>query len=259
MELETKPVLRPRLSAGGRIEPAGQDTWHLEIPAGSKSSYRLAQLEDYTNLRREAFLWNPPARLSLRARCSEQEIPGTWGFGLWNDPFSVSLGLGGGSRWLPALPNAAWFFFASRPNYLSLRDDLPAQGALAATFRSPAVRGLLLAISIPVLPLFFLPAAARRLRRLGQRFVRQDAGALAFDPTVWHTYSIAWNEDLIVFRVDGEQVFETKTVPRSPLGLVIWVDNQFAALPPNGRLAFGNLDNPKAAWVEIKIDFQVVD
>jgi hypothetical protein len=257
--VESKPTLRARLSAGGRIEPAGQDTWRLEIPAGSKASYRLAQLEDYTNLRRDSFLWNPPATLSLRARSSDQEIPGTWGFGLWNDPFSISLGLGGGSRWLPALPNAAWFFFASPPNYLSLRDDLPAQGALAAGFRSPDVPGLLLAFGAPVLPFFFLPATARLLRRLGRRFVQQDARAMAFDPTAWHAYSIMWNKDSIVFRVDGEQVFETKTVPSGPLGLVIWVDNQFAALPPNGRLAFGNLDNPKTAWIEIKIDFPVVD
>jgi hypothetical protein len=256
--LETQPILHPRLSAGGRIEPAGKDTWRLEIPAGPKASYRLAQLEDYTNLRRDSFLWNPPATLSLRARASDQEIPGTWGFGLWNDPFSASLGLGGGSRRLPALPNAAWFFFASPPNYLSLRDDLPAQGALSASFRSPNVPGLLLALSVPVLPLFFLPAAARLLRRLGRRFIQQDAGAMTFDPTEWHAYSIAWNKDLIVFRVDGQQVFDTKMVPSGPLGMVIWVDNQFAALPPNGRLAFGNLDNPKAAWIEIKIDFQVV-
>lgn len=254
MELETKPVLHPRLTAGGRIIPAGQDTWRLEIPAGPNTKYRLAQLEDYTNLRREAFLWNLPAILSLRARSSDQEIPGTWGFGLWNDPFSLSLGLGGASRLLPALPNAAWFFFASPPNYLSLRDDLPAQGALAATFRSPEVPALLLAFSVPVLPLFFLPPAARLLRRVGRWFVQQDAGALAFDPTEWHAYSIAWNEDLITFRVDGEQVFESKIIPSGPLGLVIWVDNQFAALPPNGRLAFGNLDNPKVAWIEIKID-----
>ena len=259
MQLESKLVLRPRLTAGGRIEPAGQDTWRLEIPAGSKAGYRLAQLEDYTNLRRQAFLWNPPAKLSLRARSSDQEIPGTWGFGLWNDPFSASLGLGGGSRGLPALPNAAWFFFASPPNYLSLRDDLPAQGALAATFRSPNVPGLLLALSVPILPFLFLPAAARQLRRLGQRFVRQDARAMALDPTQWHTYTIAWKKERIDFEVDGEQIFATQIVPRGPLGLVIWVDNQFAALPPNGRLAFGNLDNPKTAWIEIKIDFQVID
>lgn len=258
MEPEAKPILHPRLSSGGKIKPAGRNTWRLEIPAGPKSNYRLAQLEDYTTLRREDFLWNPPAAMSVRARSSHQEIPGTWGFGLWNDPFSVSLVLGGGSRLWPALPNAAWFFFASPPNYVSLRDDLPAQGALAATFRSAKVPALLLAFGVPVLPLFLVPAAARLLRRLGRRFVQQDAGALALDPREWHTYSIVWAEDLVTFKVDGEQVFETKIVPSGPLGLVIWVDNQFAALPPSGRLAFGNLDNPAAAWIEIEVDYQVV-
>ncbi|HZD55756.1 MAG TPA: hypothetical protein VE136_03480 [Anaerolineales bacterium] len=253
------PILHPRLSAGGRIEVAGENTWRLEIPAGPKSNYRLAQLEDYTNLRREDFLWNPPAVLSVTARCSDQEIPGTWGFGLWNDPFSVSLGLGGGSRLWPALPNAAWFFFASPPNYLSLRDDLPAQGSLAATFRSPDIPALLLACGVPALPLLFFPAAARLLRRLGRRFIRQDAGAMALDPAEWHTYSIVWAEDLTAFKVDREQVFETKIVPSGPLGLVIWVDNQFAALPPSGRLAFGTLDNPRTAWIEIEIDYPVAN
>jgi hypothetical protein len=47
---------------------------------------------------------------------------------------------------LPALPNTAWFFFASPPNYLSLRDDLPAQGALAAVFRSPRLPASLLVL-----------------------------------------------------------------------------------------------------------------
>jgi hypothetical protein len=32
--------------------------------------------------------------------------------------------------------------------------------------------------------------------------------------------------------------------------LVIWVDNQYVALPPDGRLGFGTLANPPT-WVEI--------
>jgi hypothetical protein len=38
--------------------------------------------------------------------------------------------------WLPALLQAAWFFHPSEENYQSLREDLPTNGMLAATFRS---------------------------------------------------------------------------------------------------------------------------
>jgi hypothetical protein len=127
--------LKERLAAGGSVNQTESSSWRLEIPAGPGGRYRLAQLDDYHDLPRRALLWRPPLRLSLKARASSEDIPGTWGFGLWNDPFGFAFLKGGGVR-LPVAPNAAWFFFASPPNYLSLRDDLPAQGGLAATFRS---------------------------------------------------------------------------------------------------------------------------
>jgi hypothetical protein len=40
--------------------------------------------------------------------------------------------------------------------------------------------------------------------------------------------------------------------PRPPLGLVIWIDNQYAAFTPNGRIGFGVLENPEPAWLELK-------
>ena len=95
--------------------------------------------------------------ISLQARASHQEIPGTWGFGLWNDPFGMKLGFGG-KHLLPALPNAAWFFFASPPNHLSLRNDLPANGALAATFRSPPIPAWVFTPTILTLPLLLIPS-----------------------------------------------------------------------------------------------------
>jgi len=47
-------------------------------------------------------------------------------------------------------------------------------------------------------------------------------------------------------------VLETEIAPPGPLGLVLWVDNQYAALPPDGRLRYGTLPNPEAAWVELE-------
>jgi hypothetical protein len=52
--------------------------------------------------------------------------------------------------------------------------------------------------------------------------------------------------------VDGRTVLETALSPEPPLGLVIWVDNQYAALPPDGKFHYGTLPNPEAAWIEVK-------
>ena len=73
------------------------------------------------------------------------------------------------------------------------------------------------------------------------------------DPTQWHEYRLDWHADRVTFKVDGEVVFETSVAPSSPLGLVIWIDNQYAALPPDGSLAYGNLENEHAAWIEIEL------
>jgi hypothetical protein len=226
--------------------------WRLQISPGSAGSYRIAQLDDYTGKPRSNFAWQPPCSLEVKARSSNLEaIPGTWGFGFWNDPFSMSLGLGGGTRRFPCLPNAAWFFIASHPNYLSFRDDLPARGALAATFRSPHMPTLVLASGGLFLPLLAIPSLGRASRRLARRFIEQDAIPLNINLAEQHLYRIDWQEDEVRFLVDGEIVLQTNVSPISPLGLVIWIDNQFASLPPDGRLRFGTLASAVEAWIEI--------
>ncbi len=245
------PDLRPNLTRTAQATRTGDRGWCLEIPAGPGGHYRLAQVDDYSRLPRRAFPWRPPLTLSLRARASAADLPGTWGFGLWNDPFSLSLGLGGASQRFPALPNAAWFFFASPPNYLSFRDDLPAQGFLAATFRSPALPAPLLALGSPLLTLAVLPPTARLLRLLLRQVIRQDAARLTIDVTAWHTYTLDWRADRVCLSVDGTAALDTQVAPRGPLSLVLWIDNQYAALPPRGRLRYGSLPNPEPAWIEI--------
>jgi hypothetical protein len=244
------PTLIERVTAGGKVLQTDPTAWHLEIPRGPSGEYRLAQLDDYTALSRKAFPWRPPLKLNLRMRASAHSIPGTWGFGLWNDPFGTALIKGTQFR-LPTLPNAAWFFFASPPNYLSLRDDLPARGQLAATFQSPAKLPAGLILSLPLLPLILLPPVARFLRSHARRYVRQDTAELVLDPTAWHAYEIDWREELVNFRLDEQNIFETKVNPQGPLGLVIWVDNQYASLPPDGRLGYGTLVNEMAAWIQV--------
>jgi hypothetical protein len=248
-----KPLhLKANHTSGAQVNAPATGSWRLEIPAGPAKRYRLAQVDDTQQLHRADFYWRPPLRLSLQARVSAADLPGTWGFGLWNDPFSLSMGLGGAAQRFPALPNAAWFFFASPPNYLSFRDDLPAQGFLAATFQAPSLPPVLLALAAPGLGLAAIPGGAQLVRRALRRLVKQSAALVPGEVTAWHDYTLDWQPEGVTFGVDGQVIQATPVAPCGPLGLVIWIDNQYAALPPTGGLRFGTLANPQPAWLEIE-------
>jgi len=295
--------LTPRHTPGASVRQTA-DGWRLDIPAGPRRGYRLAQLDDYMSLPRRAFPWNPTltlrepqgTALSLRARLSAANLPGTWGFGLWNDPFGFAIGFGGRARRLPALPNAAWFFHASKENYLSLRpchcepplfggeaissrgrgllrrcaprndpstgspvpaalvqagQAHPPNGFFAGTFRSPRWPTPLLAPALLALPLLALRPVSRLLRRMAGGVIQQDGRAVDVDVTQWHAYTIRWQTDAVAFLVDGAEILRTPLIPRGPLGLVLWIDNQYAAWRPDGSLGYGTLENP-AAWLEIE-------
>lgn len=249
--------LQAHVAGGGNVLKTPDGDWRLSIPKGDRGAYRLAQLDDYSHLARGSFCWQAPLSIYLRARASSAAIPGTWGFGLWNDPFSMGLLGGGGKARLPALPDTAWFFFAAPPNYLSLKDDLPAQGWLAATFRSPDWPAPLLALGLPALPLLLVPPGARLLRRLGRKIIHQDAAALDCDPVEWHAYSLEWAEGEVCFRVDGDEALRTEIAPEGRLGLVLWVDNQYMKIAADGRMGYGTLTNETGAWIEIG-DLEIV-
>ena len=262
--------LTPRHSPTANVT-ATSNGWRMDIPAGEASAFRLAQLDNYSALPRNQFPSRPPVAISLRARASSDSTPGTWGFGFWNDPFEFSLGVRGRPFRLPALPNAAWFFHASEENYLSFssvgRNDtsysqsippsddsagyhpapqnLPGNGFMAQSFRSPAfdLRLLLTAVLFP----FSRKAARRQLSRI----IREDGVRVQADPTEWHHYRLDWSPKRVVCEVDNVRVLETSVSPRPPLGMVIWIDNQFAAYTPEGKIGFGVLSNPEPAWIEI--------
>ena len=239
-------------TAGAEVTQINPDSWRLEIPLGPRGKYHLAQLDDYSQRTRGQFPWKPPLSLALYARASDNLIQGTWGFGLWNDPFSFSLGFGGGTRRLPALPNAVWFFFAAPQNHLSLRDDQPGKGNLATIFRSPNLASYLLIPGMIFLPLFFLPPAARLIRRLARGVVQQETVSFDADLTEWHHYRLDWEAHQVCFTLDNHTILESYLTPRAPLGLVVWVDNQFLAWSPDGRFEYGNLGTVLPAWIEIK-------
>lgn len=248
--------------------------WRMEIPAGDASAYRFAQLDDYARLPRGRFPSRPTLTLSLRARASGNSIAGTWGFGLWNDPFGLSLGFGGNPFRMPTLPNAVWFFHASEENWLSfkssrqesesstfgdnpeveLRDssDASGNGFLAQAFRSPNLPSPLLALAgIPALPLLATRRTRKWLRGLASHIVREDGIRLSVDAAEWHAYRLEWSPTRSAFWVDDALVLETSVSPRPPLGLVIWLDNQFAAFTPEGKIGFGVLKNDEA-WLDVE-------
>jgi hypothetical protein len=294
--------LTPRHTPSARVEEISQESSHylLSIPSGKADQYRLAQLDDYALLSRRRFPHRFGLSLSLSARTSSDSIPGTWGFGLWNDPFGLSLGFGGNKFQLPALPNAVWFFGASEENYLSFkdsraerseerslrrtqtkrgassadgatiapssaqRDAIAANGFLAQSFRSLRFHPLLILAGLA------LPFSRKMTRRLMGKVIGEDgiqlwtqgarsrntASELAeskrVDPTQWHRYRLEWRESRVSFKVDDVPVFESAVSPNPPLGLVIWIDNQYAAFTPEGRIGFGVLENSEPAWLEIK-------
>jgi len=223
----------------------------LKILPGQKGNYRLAQLDDGTTRSRNHFKWQPPLTLSLRARVSAVDIPGTWGFGFWNDPFSLSLGLGGGTRRFPASPNVTWFFFASPQNYLSLRNDLPANGFMAQTFNSPRFHNLFVALGAMGLPFLLWPLLARKFRSYLRYMVAEDSFEINIDVTQWHNYTLEWHNEFVLFKVDN-QTFTTENTPNSPLCFILWIDNQYASFPSSGKLSYGTLANHQPAWLEIE-------
>ena len=294
--------LIPHFTPGAKVEEYSDGdrgkAYRLFIPSGPADKYRVAQLDDYTKLSRGRFPLHSPLSLSLSARASSNSIPGTWGFGLWNDPFGLSLGFGGNPFRLPALPNSVWFFGASKESYLSfkahraerneertsrsaveardtnasLASAAPANGFLAQTFRSPKFHPLLIAAGLA------LPFSRKLTRRLigiviGEdgislsrersplapparagvaRLPAQESTPYTLDVTQWHRYSLYWREDRVSFKVDDALVFESPVSPHPPLGLVIWIDNQYAAFTPEGKIGFGVLENPEPTWLEVK-------
>lgn len=240
--------LKPRHTKSARVEEISreQSYYRLVIPLGKADQYRLAQLDDYAKTKRSDFPLRYPINLSLSGRVSSESIPGTWGFGLWNDPFGLSLGFGGNPFRVPALPNALWFFGASPESHLSFREGYMANGFLAQTFRSPKFHPWLIPAGLA------LPFSRKKARQFLGKVIADEGTRVSVDVTQWHRYQLDWREKRVSFEVDDTVVFESPVSPNPPLGLVIWIDNQFAAFTPAGRIGFGVLENPEPAWLEVK-------
>jgi hypothetical protein len=110
---------------------------------------------------------------------------------------------------------------------------------------------MLLAAGIFAAPLLFIRPVSKWIRTIAGKLISEDAKILELAPTQWHEYRLRWSPARVEFSVDGNTVFETGVSPKGPLGLVIWIDNQYAAWGPDGTLRMGVLANPHPAWMEI--------
>lgn len=246
--LETSLSLHLHEVGGGRVERTGSLT-RLKLVGAVRTAYSNAQLDDYTGLPRRAFPWRPPLRLTVRARYSHpaEELRGTAGFGFWNNPIPPAM------RGLPRLPRAAWYFFSAPPSNMALAMDVPGPGWKAATF--DAARPAFYALAPLALPGFLLmriPACYRALWPLAQRAIGVSEAMLPIGMDAWHTYALEWWPKQVRFFVDGAHVHTAPCAPSGPLGFVVWLDNQYAVVTPQGRLGFGYVDMPEERWLALE-------
>jgi len=230
-----------------RLEPAGSAQRFLLSGATSRA-YSNAQIDDYQGLHRRRFPWRPPLRLTVRARFSHShdELRGTAGFGFWNDPFLMT------SLRLPALPRAAWFFFASPPSNMKLALQVPGHGWKAAAIDALRPASLLLAPAAPpAMLLMNVPALYRRIWPPIQRALRVGEAVLDVDMRDWQTYVLEWGREQARFSV-GDETSLVAPAPRGPLGFVLWMDNQFLVATPWGRLRYGRLSVRGEQWMDVE-------
>ena len=241
-----------------------QDHWrHLEINGGKvingnrcrlllqpdQTGYSDAQFDDYGGKRRGQYPWMPETRLSIKARFShpKPDLVGTAGFGFWNAPF------GDPTVFMPALPRAAWFFFASYPSDLPLTMRGPGRGWFVSTIDASAPAAWLMAPF--ALPIIVLNNFSRVRNRLWPK-VRQRLNITFSDMQValdqWHTYRLEWRRENCQFWIDDQEVASTNSSPKGPLGFVCWMDNQFMIVTNTGRLRWGTLSVVQDQWLEVE-------
>lgn len=229
---------------GGRVELAETCAFHL--PSGI-AGYADAQIDDYGE-RDDTFRWQAGVTLSLRARFSHDSttLQGTAGFGFWNAPY------GDPTRRRLALPQAAWFFFASAQSDLPFAPGDPGRDWFASTIDAgtpPALALIPLAPAVLLLNQFAF--ARRRVWPWVRRRLGIHAAPVTADMTAWHEYRLEWQDGGARFFVDGALLLETPQSPRGPLGFVCWLDNQYLVLTPRGRFRAGTLRTEAQQWMEI--------
>lgn len=250
LECDANGVIPPRLTrytvGRARIErrPGAVRLVTEDAVAGDLAD---AQLDDYHGRPRDMLPWRQPVAMYVRARWSHPaaELRGTTGFGFWNDPLDER------GRFV-ASPSYLWFFHASPPSRMRLRDRVSEGGFVAAAMAGPEVGRATLAAGNLALR---LPGVERVATRLGERRARSDDVLLPedLDLTGWHDYAIHWAAGGARFAVDGAPMatLPDDALPRCPLGFVAWIDNNWMAFAEDGSFRGARLAAPGTQWLEL--------
>ena len=217
-------------------------------PATTTAAYTNAQIDDYQDLTRRHFWWQPPLTLTVQACFSHEAgvLSGTAGFGFWNDPFMMT------GRRRPALPRVVWFFYSSPPSNMKLDLKTPGHGWKAGTL--DAIRWPFFALlpTAPIaVPLMNIDRLYRTFWPIGQKAIGVSEATVPVDMTEWHTYEIDWQKQRVRFGVDGQTILDCRTSPRGPLGFVMWLDNQYMVVTPWGAFGAGLVAEPTGQWMEV--------
>ncbi len=247
-------TLRTFIRGSGRVEMTGETLRFINTDTRS-DQYTDAQIDDYQTLPRSDFLWKPPVRMIVKARFSHSvgELSGTAGFGFWNDPFMMT-----GAR-RPTLPRVIWFFYSSAPSNMKLASDVPGPGWKAGTLDALRWPFFALLPTAPLaVPLMNVPWLYNTCWPIGQRAIQVSEHLLDdVEMTEWHTYQLEWYPGTATFKVDDVVVLDCQTAPRGPLGLVIWLDNQYMVMTPWGKFGYGLINHEETQWMEIR-DLEVI-
>lgn len=228
----------------------------LSLPTVPEKAYADAQIDDYGDLPRARFPWQPPVRMEVRARTSHAVattsrttdeaaiLRGTAGFGFWNYPFSIRGDI-------LMLPEAVWFFYASPPSNMAL-----VPGSAGYGWKAQVIHTMRPGALLATLPTALATGWGRLTGRdtAAARWLQRLSGAqeqsLDVESTAWHTYTLEWQTTGARFLVDGNEVFYAPRPPMRPLGFVAWLDNQYAIATPRGELRFGTV-SCDAQWLEL--------
>ena len=121
------------------------------------------------------------------------------------------------------------------------------------SLNSPSVpAALLLPAALGALALAQIPGPRRWVMTRALRAAQAKETRLDASLDEWHEYGLRWMPRMAEVQVDGRQALTVEDPPRSPLGLVIWIDNQYAIASPENGFRFGIVPTAQEQWLEIE-------
>jgi hypothetical protein len=214
----------------------------LELRGAEADVLSVAQMDEGQYATVGGRGWRPPVRLTVRARWSHpaRDLVGTSGFGFWNDPW----GPGG----FVTSPAWVWFAHYSPPSHVALSTSSLGHGPRGSALAAPRIGRIGLALGNLALR---LPGVRRLAVKVAGHAVQSGDVPLMLDLCAWHEYTLDWQPTGVTFAVDGTSLGHVAGAPAGPLGFVAWIDNQWAALRPDGAATGGYLSVPATQWLEI--------